>query len=82
MFAFYIPWICWCYMQLSQCVSLIELNAWKDEWLVIIKALKKGKKERKRPKEGKRKRSDLVCGQYTNLHKLGAKQGGQEFFKP
>jgi hypothetical protein len=68
-------------MQLSQCVSLIELNAWKDEWLVIIKALQKGEKRPKKGK-GKRKRSDLVCGQYTNVHKLGAKQGGQDFFKP
>jgi hypothetical protein len=41
---------------------------------------KRGKKVRKWPKKGKRKRSDLVCGQYTNVHKLGAKQDGQDFF--
>ncbi len=44
---------------------------------------KRGKKKKKKDqKKGKRRRSDLVCGQYTNVHKLGAKQGGQDFFKP
>jgi len=28
------------------CVSLIELNAWKDEWLVNIGDLQEGKKTR------------------------------------
>jgi len=39
----------------------------------------KRKKGKKTTKQGKRKRSDLVCGQYTKVHKLGAKQGGQDF---
>jgi len=32
----------------SQCVSLIELNAWKDEWLFAIEALQEGKKKAKK----------------------------------
>jgi len=37
----------------SQCVLFIELNAWEDEWLVIIESLitkKKGKQRRWRKK--------------------------------
>jgi hypothetical protein len=31
--------------------SLIELNAWKDEWLIIIKTIKKEKKSKKMTKK-------------------------------
>jgi len=31
----------------SQCVSLIGLNVWDDEWLVVIEALQEGEKENK-----------------------------------
>jgi hypothetical protein len=37
----------------SQCVSLIGLNAWEDEWFVVIEALQNQKKVRK---EGGKKR--------------------------
>jgi hypothetical protein len=33
---------------LSQCVSLIELNAWEDERLVEIGALQEGRKKNQR----------------------------------
>jgi hypothetical protein len=40
-----------------QCVSLIELNACKDDWLVDIEALQEGKnKAKKMTKKGKRKK--------------------------
>jgi len=54
-----------------QCVSLIDLNAWKDEWLIAIEVLQKGIKNNKDNK--KKGKSDIVCGQNTNLCKLGAK---------
>jgi len=37
----------------SQCVSLIGLNVWDDEWLVAIEVLQEGKKE---SKEGGKKK--------------------------
>jgi len=42
------------------CVSLIELNAWKDEWLVNIGDLEKGKKKKGKSDKEKKKllRSD------------------------
>jgi hypothetical protein len=44
---------------LWQCVSLIEWNAWDDEWLVFIKDLQEKKKVKK---EFKIKiKNDLVC---------------------
>jgi len=41
-------------------VSLIELNAWKDEWLVNIGDLEKGKKKKGKSDKEKKKllRSD------------------------
>jgi len=66
----------------SQCVSLIGLNVWDDEWLVVIEALQEGEKENKylvRKKEGKKRKSDLVCEQYINASKLGANWDGQDF---
>ncbi len=59
------------------CVLLFELNAWKDEWLVAIKTLQEGK--RKRNDVRKKKKSDLVCEQYTNAYKLGANWDGKDF---
>jgi hypothetical protein len=32
----------------SQCVSMIELNAWEDDWLVTIKVLQEGKRRQRR----------------------------------
>ncbi len=46
----------------SQCVSLIGLNVWDDEWLVVIEALQEGEKENKdlaRQKEEKKERFSL-----------------------
>jgi hypothetical protein len=54
---------------------IIELNAWEDEWFIIIEALQEGKRNKKKAtkkKQGK-KRGDLICGQYTNACKLNAK---------
>ncbi len=65
----------------SQCVSLIRLNVWDDEWLVAIEALQEGENENKdlaRKKE-EEKKSDLVCEQYINASKLGANWDGQDF---
>jgi hypothetical protein len=64
----YIPWICWDY-NFFKYVSLIELNAWEDEWFIIIEALQ----------EGKRKRGDIICGPYTNACKMSAKWDEQDF---
>jgi hypothetical protein len=60
------------------CVLLFELNAWKDEWLVAIKNLQEGKRK-KYDVRTKRKKSDLVCEQYTNAYKLGANWDGKDF---
>jgi hypothetical protein len=39
------------------CVLLFELNAWKDEWLVVIKILQEEKpKEKKVTTKGKKKK--------------------------
>ncbi len=49
-----------------QCVLLIELNAWEDECLVAIEVLYIHiKKSNKATKKMKKKKNDLVCGQYT-----------------
>ncbi len=39
-----------------QYVSLIELNAWKDKWFVVIKKLYKGKRKAKKVKKGEGKK--------------------------
>jgi hypothetical protein len=62
----------------SQCVSSIELNACKDEWVVAIEVLQEKKKKQNKATKNKIK-IDLVYGQYTNTCKLGAKSDGQEF---
>jgi hypothetical protein len=47
-------------------VLLIELNAWEDECLVAIEVLYIHiKKSNKATKKMKKKKNDLVCGQYT-----------------
>jgi len=38
-----------------QCVSLIDLNAWKDEWLIAIEVLQKGIKNNKDNKKKRKK---------------------------
>ncbi len=62
-----------------QCVSLIEANAGDNEWLVVIEALQKGEKKQKQSsqKREKRKWSDIVCGQYTNVHKFVQNEMGK-----
>jgi hypothetical protein len=40
---------------LSQCLSLIVLNVWDNEWLVAIEALEEGKGKQRRNKKKKRK---------------------------
>ncbi len=50
---------------------LIELNACKDEWIVVIKVLQKEKRKPKKvARKGRKKISDWICGQYTNACKL------------
>jgi hypothetical protein len=40
-----------------QCVSLVELNPWEHEWLIVIQALQEGKmKAKKSTKKGKKKK--------------------------
>jgi hypothetical protein len=73
MCALYIPWIC-CYNFL-QCVFLIEWNVWEDKWAFAIKTLQ----ERKKKAKNVIKKSDLICGQYTNTCKLRANFNGQDF---
>jgi len=36
------------FIALSQCLSLIVLNVWDNEWLVAIEALEKGKQRMKK----------------------------------
>jgi hypothetical protein len=74
---FYIPWICCRVATFFQRVSLIELNAWEDEWFVAIK--KNNKKNDQ--KKGRRKKIDLICDQYINACKLGANWEHQFFYK-
>jgi len=52
----------------------------RGEWLVAIKVLQE-KKERKEGKKKGKRRSDLICGQYTKICKLGASWNGQDFTK-
>jgi hypothetical protein len=53
-------------------VSLLELNAWEDEWLVAIDVLQKEKRKTKKvTNKGWRKRNDGIRGQYTNACKGG-----------
>ncbi len=55
------------------CVSLIELNAWKDEWLLNIGDLQEGeKKQEEWPKKEKGLKRWLICGRFTNTCKLDA----------
>jgi hypothetical protein len=61
-------------------VSLFELNAWEYKWLVVVKALWKGKmKEKNIQKNEKWRRNDLICEQYIDACKLGANWDGQDF---
>jgi hypothetical protein len=64
MCVFYMLWIC-CkgYNFLSMCdINWIKYSG--DEWLVAIKALQEGKRNQRRWQEkGRRKWSDLICGQ-------------------
>jgi hypothetical protein len=60
-----------------QCVSLIISNALKKR-LIAINNKEKWKWKRCQ-KKGKRKISDLVCGQYTNACKLGANWHEHDF---
>jgi hypothetical protein len=46
-------------VNLSHCVLFIELNAWKDEWLVIIESLIT-KKKKKQNKEGEGEKNDPI----------------------
>jgi hypothetical protein len=57
-------------------VPLIELNAWEDEWFIIIEVLQEGKIKFLKNNQ---KRGDLSCGQYTNACKLNARWDGQNF---
>jgi hypothetical protein len=50
----------------SQCLSLIELNAQENEWVIAINVLLKEKIARKK------KFNDSICSQYTNAYKLNA----------
>ncbi len=60
------------------CVSLIELNAWKDEWLVSIGDLQEGKKKQEEwPKKEKGLKKWLICGQFINTCKLDANSNGK-----
>jgi hypothetical protein len=50
---------------------LIELNARKDEWIVVIKVLQEEKRTANWvARKGRKKISDWICGQYTNACKL------------
>ncbi len=66
-------------------VLLLKLhNIIKDEWLLPYELYKK---EKTKKQEGWQKReeenlNDLVCGQYTNTCKLGAKWQWARFLKP
>jgi len=50
----------------SQCLSLIELNAQENEWLIAIKDLLNEKITRKK------NFNDSICSQYTNAYKSNA----------
>ncbi len=43
-----------------QCVSLIELNSWKDETFVAIKALQKREKKNKGCNKKRKKRKEVI----------------------
>jgi len=57
-----------------QCVSLIELNSWKDEIFVAIKALQKGEKKAKDvTKKGKNKKKWLSLWAIHECSQIGCK---------
>jgi hypothetical protein len=56
MCAFSIPRMCCMGCNFFQCVSLSELNPWKDEWLICIEALQQGKKKLAKKVAKKRKK--------------------------
>jgi hypothetical protein len=59
------------------CVSLVELNAWQDKWLLNIGDLQEGKKKKKWPKKEKGLKKWLICGWFINTCKLGANSNGK-----
>ncbi len=60
-------------------MSLLELNAWEYKWLVVVKALRKGKMKEKNIKKMKNEEENLICEQYIDACKLGANWDGQDF---
>jgi hypothetical protein len=63
-----------------QCVLLIELNVWKEEWFVDIGVLKGDKKIKKVTNFYFFWKSDLVfVGKYINGYKLGTNGDGQDY---
>ncbi len=69
-----------CGLRLFFYVSLIELNAWKDEWLLNIGDLQEGKKKKQEewPKKEKGLKRWLICGRFTNTCKLDANSNGKK----
>jgi hypothetical protein len=66
----------------SQCVSSIELNACKDEWVVAIEVLQEGKnKTKKATKKRKKKKWFSLWAIHQDL-KIGCKMGWATIFKP
>ncbi len=55
-----------------QCVLLIKLNAWKDEWLVVIEPLEKDKmKPKKVEKEEEEEKNDSNLWTIHNVFQIG-----------
>jgi hypothetical protein len=67
MCAFYISWICWGYNFLSICV--INWIKCMDGWMTCCHKIFTKKKKKK---------NDIVCGQYTIACKMNAKWDGKD----